>query len=92
MSNALSLTAIFISGFSLIMSLAAIIFVVAQKLSTHKIEFKPLLSDELREEDKFQEEAEEEDKLLQEALKLSQSKRKKKSEDPLDSILETSNF
>jgi hypothetical protein len=92
MNNGLAFASIFISSFALVMSLVAIILVVAQRMSTHRIEFKPLITNDLREEDKFQED-EEEDKTLQEAMRLSsEGKKKKKIEDPLDSILESSNF
>ena len=90
MSNGLSIAAISLSMIALLTSIVALGLILGMKWSSHKIEFKPLITGELKEEDKFSED-EEDDKLLQEALRLSKSKRKKQ-EDPLDSILETSNF
>lgn len=76
---------------SLVISLAAIILVLAQRFSTHKIEWKPVEFGELKEEEKFKDEDEEE-KLLAEAVELTKKARAKKSQDPLDEILETNNF
>lgn len=92
MINSLHLVSILLSLISLITSIVALGLTLGMKWSSHKIEFKPLITNDLREEDKFQEE-EEEDKTLQEAMRLSsEGKKKKKVEDPLDSILESSNF
>jgi superfamily I DNA and RNA helicase len=87
----ISLFAITFSLVSLLVSIAAIVIVLAQKWSTHKIEWKPL--EILAEDQKFKDEDEEKTDLdlVNEALQLSR-KKKKKLEDPLDEILETNNF
>jgi superfamily I DNA and RNA helicase len=87
----ISLFAITFSLVSLIVSIAAIVIVLAQRWSTHKIEWKPL--EILPEDQKFKDEDEEKTDLdlVNEALQLSR-KKKKKLEDPLDEILETNNF
>jgi len=91
MSSMISLFAITFSLVSLIVSIAAIVIVLAQRWSTHKIEWKPL--EILPEDQKFKDEDEEKTDLdlVNEALQLSR-KKKKKLEDPLDEILETNNF
>ncbi len=78
-----------------IMSVVAIILVLAQRWSTHKIEWKPLqISDPLAVSEEEVKATEDEDsKFLEEALSLQRNgKKKKKDEDPLDSILESNNF
>ncbi len=90
MNEALSFSSIFISFFALLVAITSLVLVLAMKFSTHKIEFKPLVTQELKEEEKFKEE-EEDEKLLESVLNL-QRKKKKKQEDPLDTILETANF
>lgn len=89
LNESLCYFAVFCSVFSMLMSLGALALTIGMRLSTHKIEFKPLVTQELKEEEKFKDE-EEEDKFLQSALNLQ--RKKKKSEDPLDTILETANF
>ena len=81
-----------VATLALVMSLAAIILVLAQRWSTHKIEWRPLQVADIEEEvEKEKEEQELSDaELVKEALKLN--RKKKKSEDPLDEILETNNF
>jgi hypothetical protein len=78
---------------AIMLSLAAIIMVLAQKLSTHKIEWRPLVQQtaeiEAEEGEKFDDE--EDSKFLKDALNLQRSG-KAKVEDPLDNILSTSNF
>lgn len=88
----ISMFAIMFSLVSLLVSIAAIVIVLAMKWSTHKIEWKPLqMHDPLSEsEEEISEIAENDDKLLEKALNLQ--KKKKKESDPLDSILETNNF
>ena len=85
-----------ISILALILSLAALVLVLAQKFSTHKIEWKPIELHGLSEEDKFKEEEDlqlsKEDEFLANALSLSKKAKKKRDEDPLDEILETNNF
>lgn len=74
-----------------------LIIVLAQKWSTHQIEWKPLVtSDPFLESDKEIEDLDDVDsKTLEEALSLqrgAKKKKKKEDEDPLDTILETNNF
>jgi len=95
MSEAINITAILISVISLITSIAAIVTVLAFKFSSHRIEWKPLpqetfepfkeVDTELTKQDSMDEE------LLNKAFELSRKKREK-NQDPLDTILETSNF
>ena len=94
MSSTISLFAITFSIVSFVTSLIAIVMVLAQKWSTHTIEWKPLES-----YDPFKEAEEEaqivdsgDEKVLEEALKLQRKKKKESVEDPLDKILETNNF
>jgi hypothetical protein len=88
MSN-LILPTLILAVFSLAISIVAIVIVLAQKWSTHSIEWKPLVTQELKEEDKFPED--EDEQLLKKALDLSAAKKKKKEEDPL-AFLESTNF
>jgi hypothetical protein len=82
-----------ISTIAFVAALAAIVMVIAQRLSTHKIEWRPLVQEtaeiESEEAEKFDDE--EDSKFLKDALNL-QRKGKAKVEDPLDNILSTSNF
>jgi len=82
-----------VSVLAIMLSLAAIIMVIAQRLSTHKIEWRPLVQQtaeiEAEEDEKFDDE--EDSKFLKDALNLQRSG-KAKVEDPLDNILSTSNF
>lgn len=91
MSSTINLLAIILSLIALVTSLVSIVLVLAQRFSTHRIEWKPL--DVLSEDEKFKDEEEEktDEELVTEALKLSR-KKKKKDVDPLDEILETNNF
>jgi hypothetical protein len=86
MSGLVNLFAISFSLLALIVALAALVIVLAMKLSTHKIEWKPLEMEPMKEEGPKEEE---DDDILEKALKLQ---KKKKNEDPLDAIAETSNF
>jgi len=74
-------------------SLVSIVLVLAQRWSTHKIEWRPLVAEKLEDvAEKELEDAEEADsRILSNALHL-QRKGKIKIVDPLDSILETNNF
>ena len=83
-----------ISIVAFISSLIAIILVLAQRWSTHKIEWKPLqVHDPFAESDKEIKVLEDEDsKILEEALNLQRKGKKTKDEDPLSDILETNNF
>jgi len=90
----ISMFAIAFSLVSLLVSIAAIVIVLAQKWSTHKIEWKPLETF-----DPFKESEEEkkildgdDDKVLEEALALQRKGKKKQDVDPLSEILETNNF
>jgi len=83
-----------VATLALIMSLAAIILVLAQKWSTHKIEWKPLkLNDPfLESEEEIKQVDEDDSKILADALNLQRKGRKLKEQDPLNEILETNNF
>lgn len=82
-----------ISAIALVAAIVAVILVLAQRWSTHKIEWRPLVTETLENTvEKELEEADEDDsKILSNALNL-QRKGKAKIVDPLDSILETNNF
>jgi len=89
-----SLFAIMFSLVSLLVSIAAIVIVLAQRWSSHKIEWRPLETF-----DPFKESEEEkkildsdDDKILEEALNLQRKGKKKQEVDPLNEILETNNF
>lgn len=74
---------------------AALIIVLAQKWSTHQIEWRPLVHKDIEDEveEGLEKEAEEDSKILKDALDLQRSKKKaKESVDPLDSILESNNY
>lgn len=94
MNSMISLFAIVFSLVSLLISLAAIIIVLAQKWSTHKIEWKPLqMHDPFKESDEEMKSIDDEDsKILEEALNLQRKGKKQKDQDPLADILETNNF
>lgn len=83
-----------VATLALIMSLAAIILVLAQRWSTHKIEWKPLkLNDPfLESEEEIKQVDEDDSKILADALNLQRKGRKLKEQDPLNEILETNNF
>jgi hypothetical protein len=89
MNSTISLFAIAFSVLAFIIANAAIIIVLAQKWSTHKIEWKALDFEPVKEEEEYKED--DDQAFLKSALDLSK-KKKKKVEDPLDSILETNNF
>lgn len=82
------------SAISTVIAIAALAMVIGMKLSTHKIEWKPLSFDPIKEEEDEQiKEEEDSAELLDKALNLSkQANKKKKLSDPLDEILETNNF
>jgi len=94
MNSTISLFAITFSFVSLLISLAAIIIVLAQKWSSHKIEWKPLqIHDSFKESLEEMKSADDEDgKILEEALNLQRKGKKQKDQDPLADILETNNF
>jgi hypothetical protein len=92
MVTAINLLAILVSSLALITSIAALALTIGMKLSTHQIQFKDVETPDF---DKFEEEEEKKieedsDELLEKALNLQ--RKKKKIEDPLDAIAETSNF
>lgn len=94
MNGTISLFAIMFSLVSLLVSIAAIVIVLAQKWSTHRIEWKPIETF-----DPFKESEEEkklldgdDDKVLEGALNLQRRGKKKQEVDPLNEILETNNF
>jgi hypothetical protein len=89
MNDAICLLAIILSTIAIITSIASLAMTIGMKLSTHSIEWKPLVTQELKEEDKFPED--EDEQLLKKALDLSAAKKKKKEEDPL-AFLESTNF
>lgn len=89
MNSTISLFAIAFSVLAFLISNVAIIIVLAQKWSTHKIEWKALEYEPIKEEEEYKED--DEQAMLKSALDLS-AKKRKKIEDPLDTILETNNF
>jgi hypothetical protein len=82
------------STIAIVVSLIAIVLVLAQRWSTHKIEWKPIqMNDPFQESDKeFKQVDEEDSKILEQALNLQRKGKKQKDEDPLAEILETNNF
>jgi len=94
MNSLISLFAIVFSLVALLVSIAAIVIVLAQKWSTHRIEWKPLETyDPFQEsEDEKKLTDEDDEKVLQEALNLQRKGKKQKEVDPLSEILETNNF
>lgn len=82
------------STIATIAALSALVLVLAQRFSTHKIEWKPLqIQDPLEESEKEIKDLDEEDsKILEEALNLQRKGKKDKEQDPLNDILETNNF
>jgi biopolymer transport protein ExbB/TolQ len=83
-----------LSVIALVTSLAAIVLVLAQRWSTHKIEWKPLqLNDSVASSDEeFKDVDDEDGKILKEALNLQRNGKKQKDQDPLAEIFETNNF
>ena len=82
------------SAIALTVAVAALAMVIGMKLSTHKIEWKPLqIQDPFAVATQETSAIEEDDsKILQEALNLQRKGKKAKDEDPLSDILETNNF
>jgi biopolymer transport protein ExbB/TolQ len=83
-----------LSTIALVISIVAIVLVLAQRWSTHKIEWKPLhMNDPLADlEDDSKESEDLDGKILKEALNLQRSGKKLKDQDPLAEMLETNNF
>jgi FtsZ-interacting cell division protein ZipA len=81
-----------LSTIALVVALVAIILVLAQRWSTHRIEWKPLTFDEISKDEEKQEKEDKEsdDEILEKALELQ--KRGKRIVDPLEEITETNNF
>lgn len=88
MNTAIYLTSIILSVIALLVSITAIVMVLAQRWSTHQIEWKPL---NIPVEEPIKEPEEDEAKALEDVLSM-QRKKKKKIEDPLEDITNTSNF
>jgi hypothetical protein len=93
MVTAINLTAIIVSCLSLFVSITAIVLVVAQKMSTHQIEWRPLIQEKAEEEaiEEIKEQDQDDEKTLEAAINMQRAK-KKKDQDPLEDILETSNY
>lgn len=94
METAIGLTAIIIASISIVVSLASLAMTIGARLSTHRIEWKPIETF-----DPFKESEEEkklidgdDDKVLEGALNLQRRGKKKQEVDPLNEILETNNF
>lgn len=88
MNNAILITASILSVISLVVSITAVVLVLAKHYSTHTIQWKEMEFDKFtdeedKEEDKF-------DDMLEKAL--SMQKKKKREQDPLEYLEETSNF
>jgi len=83
-----------VSSLAFVTSVVAIVLVLAQRWSTHKIEWRPLVTETLEDEaEKELNEVEEDDAVtLKEALSLQRKNKIKAPIDPLDTILETNNF
>lgn len=83
-----------LSTIALVTSIVAIVLVLAQRWSTHKIEWKPLqINDPITTSDEESKEVEDLDgKILKEALNLQRGGKKQKDQDPLAEIFETNNF
>jgi hypothetical protein len=94
MNSTINSLAILLSVISFIIANAALIIVLAQKWSTHKIEWKPLETfDPFKESDDEMKAAQEADgKILEQALNLQRKGKKVKDSDPLTDLLETNNF
>lgn len=83
-----------ISAIALLAAIVAIVLVLAQRWSTHQIEWRPLVTETLEDKaEKELNEVEEDDAVtLKEALSLQRKNKIKAPIDPLDTILETNNF
>jgi hypothetical protein len=94
MEAAIGLTAIIIASISIVMSLASLAMSIGVRLSTHRIEWKPVKAFDPFEDAEGEKKLVEEDdeKLLEEALALQRKSKKKQETDPLSEILETNNF
>ena len=90
----LILPTLIVSILSLLASFVAIVLVLAQKFSTHRIDWKPMITGTPEEivEKEMDAIEEDEDKYLAKALNLQRSKLKSREIDPLDEILDSTNF
>ena len=88
------LPTLIISCLALFVGSAALIIVLAQRWSTHKIEWKPLEMKAFEEEEEEESDklAQKDDELLADAIKLQRAKKKKIEEDPLADLLQSNNF
>lgn len=94
MKEALEMLSVILSSLSLMVALAALGVCLGMKWSSHKIEWRPLETTKVEEEE-FESFTDPDVGLVDKALELSKQgkeRKKKKDEDPLDSILESSNF
>ena len=96
METAINFTAIIVSFLALIMAFASLAISLGTKWSTHRIEWRPLeTNDPFKQiEEEENTEASSDEEFLSEAFKLAgegKKKKKKKEEDPLE-FLEGSNF
>jgi hypothetical protein len=92
---AINLTAIILSSLALLISLAALASVIGQKISTHRIEWRPLTTEAIKDEVlEEQDNVEEQDaEILSKAYTMQRSSKKSKpDQDPLDDILKSHNF
>lgn len=84
------------STIALTAALVALVITLAQMWSTHKIEWRPMITEKIEEEEEKELEqlSEDDDNILSEALKLQRKKKEKveRIEDPLDDIFKTNNF
>jgi hypothetical protein len=84
-----------VSAVAFVTSIAAIVLVLAQKWSTHKIEWRPLVAEAIKDEIlEEQDNVEEQDaEILSKAYIMQRSSKKSKpDQDPLDDILKSHNF
>jgi len=92
---AINLTAIILSSVALIVAIASLAMTIGQKLSTHRIEWKPLNLDTIEDEVEKEEEdvSEKDEEILNKAYTMQRSSKKNKpDQDPLDDILKSHNF
>ena len=95
MKTAIDLTAIIISSIALVVAIASLVLVIAMRISTHKVEFRPMEIHDPFKEDDFKPFTEPDADVLDKGIKLSEDgvkKKKKKDTDPLDEVLESTNF
>ena len=84
-----------VSALAFVTSIVAIVLVLAQRWSSHKIEWRPLVTEKLEDiADKEQDDIEEnEAEILNKAYSMQKASKKQKLDaDPLDDILKSHNF